>query len=114
MYSPANAIWLTIMRPFRFDFQIIKKKREMLRTGVDHNGDMFKDLLGKMVLLQDEQTGKTLSDEVIEAQVHTFMVAGHETTSVGLTWTFYLLAKHPDVQEKVVEENVNEIKLSFR
>ena len=102
------------MRPFRFDFQIIKKKREMLRTGVDHNGDMFKDLLGKMVLLQDEQTGKTLSDEVIEAQVHTFMVAGHETTSVGLTWTFYLLAKHPDVQEKVVEENVNEIKLSFR
>ena len=68
---------------------------------MDPNGVVSKDLLGKMILLQDEETGKKLSDELIEAQVHTFMVAGHETTSVCLTWTLYLLAKHPNVQEKV-------------
>ena len=73
----------------------------MLSGGVDPNGDLSKDLLGKMILLQDEETGQKLTDEVIESQVFTFMVAGHETTSVALTWTFYLLAKHPDVQEKV-------------
>ncbi|XP_065071289.1 uncharacterized protein LOC135695975 [Rhopilema esculentum] len=84
--------------------EIIKKKREMLSGGVDPNGDLSKDLLGKMILLQDEETGQQLSDEVIESQVFTFMVAGHETTSVALTWTFYLLAKHPDVQEKAREE----------
>ncbi|XP_065071287.1 cytochrome P450 4A5-like [Rhopilema esculentum] len=80
--------------------EVIKNKREKLRNGGDPNGEISKDLLGKMILLQDKETGKTLSDEVIEAQVHTFMVAGHETTSVGLTWIFYLLAKHPAVQEK--------------
>ena len=58
-------------------------------------------LLAKMIMLQDEDSGRKLSDQVIEAQVHTFMVAGHETTSVALTWTFYLLAKHQDIQEKV-------------
>ena len=70
-------------------------------NGGDPDGEISKDLLGKMILSQDEETGKRLSDEVIEAQVYTFMIAGHETTSVGLTWIFYLLAKHPAVQEKV-------------
>ena len=59
------------------------------------------DLLAKMLMVQDDESGKKLSDQMIEAQVHTFMVAGHETTSVALTWTFYLLAKHTEVQEKV-------------
>ena len=59
------------------------------------------NLLAKMIMLQDEDSGRKLSDQMIEAQVHTFMVAGHETTSVALTWTFYLLAKHQDIQEKV-------------
>ena len=61
------------------------------------------NLLAKMLMLQDDESGRRLSDQMIEAQVHTFMVAGHETTSAALTWTFYLLAKHQDVQEKVCE-----------
>ena len=60
------------------------------------------DLLTKMIMLQDDESGRKLTDQIVEAQVHTFMVAGFETTSVGLTWTFYLLAKHQDVQEKVL------------
>ena len=60
------------------------------------------DLLTKMIMLQDDESGRKLTDQMVEAQVHTFMVAGHETTSVGLAWTFYLLAKHQDVQEKVL------------
>ena len=61
------------------------------------------NLLAKMLMLQDDESGRRLSDQMIEAQVHTFMVAGHETTRAALTWTFYLLAKHQDVQEKVCE-----------
>lgn len=29
---------------------------------------------------------------------------GHESTAISLTWVLYLLAKHPDVQRKVVDE----------
>lgn len=31
-------------------------------------------------------------------------MAGHETTSVGLTWAFEALSKHPEVEQKLAEE----------
>jgi cytochrome P450 len=37
-------------------------------------------------------------------QVLTFLVAGHETTSNALAWTFYLLSHHPEVEHKLREE----------
>ena len=37
-------------------------------------------------------------------QVMTFFAAGHETTATALAWMFYLLARHPAVQAKVVRE----------
>ena len=36
----------------------------------------------------------------------TFLVAGHETTSVSTGWSLYLLAKHPHLQDKLREELV--------
>jgi cytochrome P450 len=32
------------------------------------------------------------------------LIAGHETTANALTWTYYLLAQHPDVEERVFDE----------
>ena len=43
-------------------------------------------------------------DEDILAQVRLFMIAGHETTSMTMTWTILLLAKHPEYQERAREE----------
>ena len=34
----------------------------------------------------------------------TLLFAGFDTTSIALTWTFYLLAKHPEVEAKVLAE----------
>jgi cytochrome P450 len=34
----------------------------------------------------------------------TFIFAGHETSSTGLSWTFYLLAKHPEFQSRLRQE----------
>ncbi|HYH57434.1 MAG TPA: cytochrome P450, partial [Anseongella sp.] len=31
-------------------------------------------------------------------------LAGHETTAIALSWTFYLLAQHPEVEERLVSE----------
>ena len=40
----------------------------------------------------------------IAAQVVTFMLAGYETTSVALTYCVYLLTKHPEAQQKLLQE----------
>jgi len=45
-----------------------------------------------------------MSDEDVLAQVPTFLVAGHETTSTATTWALFALCKDKRVQEKLREE----------
>lgn len=61
------------------------------------------DLLSMLLLSKDEE-GNGLSHEEIRDEVITILLAGHETTSNALTWTFYLLAQHPEVAAKLFAE----------
>lgn len=42
--------------------------------------------------------------EKIRDELLTFLVAGHETSALGMTWTLHLLAHHPEIQEKLFQE----------
>ena len=69
-----------------------------------HSGERRDDLLSLMLDAKDPETGVGLDDCDIRDNVLTFIGAGHETTALALTWTFYLLAKHPDIERKVLDE----------
>jgi cytochrome P450 len=45
-----------------------------------------------------------LSDGVIRDQMLTMLIAGHDTSTALLAWTFALLGQHPDVYARLVEE----------
>jgi cytochrome P450 len=62
------------------------------------------DLLSMFMLAEDEATGERMTDRQLRDEVQTMVLAGHETTALLLTWTFYLLAKHPEVYERVMQE----------
>jgi cytochrome P450 len=54
---------------------------------------------------QDQEAGiKQMSDIQLRDEVMTIFLAGHETTANALTWTFYLLSQHPDVDRRLYEE----------
>ncbi len=53
----------------------------------------------------DDLTSKQLRDDLM-----TLLIAGHETTAAVLTWTTYLLARHPDAAERVRQE-VDQVRL---
>ena len=60
------------------------------------------DLFSHMVFVEDEH-GR-MSDKQLRDEAMTLIFAGHETTAHALTWTWYLLAKHPGEVDRMREE----------
>jgi cytochrome P450 len=63
-----------------------------------------KDLLGRLIAARDEETGGGMTADEVRDQVVTIFMAGHETTAVALTWTWYLISQHPAVEAKLHDE----------
>ncbi|KAL5509302.1 hypothetical protein EMCRGX_G004644 [Ephydatia muelleri] len=63
----------------------------------------YLDFLDILLTAVDEE-GRGLSDLDIRNEADTFMFEGHDTTASGICWTLYLLAKHPEQQEKCRDE----------
>lgn len=61
------------------------------------------DALSMLMLSQDEAGGQ-MNNKQVRDEVMTLFGAGHETTSRALTWTWYLLSQHPDVERRFHEE----------
>ena len=62
------------------------------------------DLTSLLVNAQDEDTGATMTDVQARDQIMTFLMAGHETVSAGMSWVWYLLSTNPDCAARVVAE----------
>ncbi|MGB7926245.1 MAG: cytochrome P450 [Pyrinomonadaceae bacterium] len=84
----------------RLDATVYRMIEERRRSGADRG-----DLLSMLLLAQDEE-GNTghMTDEQVRDEALTIFLAGHETTSNALTWTWYLLSQHPEVETKLHAE----------
>jgi cytochrome P450 len=98
--------WFHIAKRRRFE-----AARAALRDAVDHvisrrrqNGSDGSDLLSMLLSARDEETGEAMTDEQLRVEVTTFLLAGQETTSLALTWTWFLLSQHLDVQRRLEAE----------
>jgi len=86
----------------RLDATIYRIIADRRRSGRDHG-----DLLSMLLLAQDtgeEGDGGSMTDVQLRDEATTLFVAGHETTSNALTWTWYALSQHPDVEAKMHAE----------
>ena len=79
-----------------------KTKPALNITDLKRGGKVL-DFLDVLLLAHDEE-GEGLTDLEIRNEVDTFMFEGHDTTTSGMSWTLYLLAQHPEHQERVREE----------
>ena len=61
------------------------------------------DVLG-MLLAAGGRSEDGMDTEQIRDEVMTIFLAGHETTAMALTWTWWLLARHPGVEARLRDE----------
>jgi cytochrome P450 len=61
------------------------------------------DLLSMLLRARDED-GSQMTDRQLRDEAMTLFLAGHETTALTLSWTWYLLAQHPEIEEKLAAE----------
>lgn len=60
------------------------------------------DLVSMLLLAQDhEGDGRGMTDDQVRDEAMTIFLAGHETTANALTWTWYLLGEHPDIEARL-------------
>ena len=92
----ANRLFLSTVRSLdRVVYDVIQNRQ---RDPREHN-----DLLAMLMDARDE-TGAGLSDQELRDEVLTFLLAGHETSALALTWTWYLLSQHPEAERRLQAE----------
>uniref|UniRef100_A0A1A9Z404 Cytochrome P450 n=1 Tax=Glossina pallidipes TaxID=7398 RepID=A0A1A9Z404_GLOPL len=96
-----------------FHAKIIQKKRQELEEtnkNATQTGDVDDKVSGPKrqnfleILLTSSIDGKPVSDDVIQDEIFTIIMAGSDTSGHTLCYALYLLSRHPDIQQKLFLE----------
>jgi cytochrome P450 len=80
----------------RIVYSIIEARRQ--------SGERPGDLLTLLLEAKDEETGEGMSTAELRDECLTILFGGYEATADALTWTWYFLSKHPEVDRRFREE----------
>jgi len=75
---------------------------ERKRSGEDRG-----DFLSLLLAARDQDTGEAMPAQQIRDEVITMLAAGHDTVTEALTWTLYLVAQYPEIEQRVQQEAVS-------
>ncbi len=82
-----------------FDALVARLLAERRRDATDRG-----DLLAMLLAACDPETGEGMTDKQLRDEILTIFLAGHETTANALSWTWYLLARHPEAEVRLHAE----------
>ena len=98
--------WVPTRRTLR-EKRAIAKLDSILQTLIQTRraaGSTRHDLLSTLLAAADRDSGARMSGQQLRDEMMTLFLAGHDTTASALTWTWYLLSRHPDVEAKLLDE----------
>jgi cytochrome P450 len=98
-YVPLPGTYRYWRARFHLEHAVTTMIGERRASGRDHG-----DLLSMLLLARDEEGGPGMTDQQVRDESMTIFLAGHETTANALTWTWYLLAQHPEVEANLHAE----------
>ena len=95
-FAANRRFWRAVRELDAVVYRIIADRRRTRRDEAD--------LLSMFLSARDEDTGEGMSDRQLRDEVMTMLLAGHETTSLALSWTYHLLSRHPEAGRSVADE----------
>lgn len=98
--------WLPTPQKWR-QARALKKLNNILMPIIEAraaNGEDKGDLLSMLLMATDDEGTGQMSLREVRDEAMTIFLAGHETTANALTWTFYLLSQHPEIEAKLHQE----------
>jgi cytochrome P450 len=96
--------WVPTQGNRRYRSAVRRMNRLVYRIIDEHrDGRDRGDLLSALMRLEDEE-GRTMSGEQLRDETITMLLAGHETTALALTWTWFLVSRNPEIAERLEEE----------
>ncbi len=104
---PYTKPWYRINGKYNKVLRLMEEADGILFDGIEdrkRSGERYDDLLDMLMYTRYEDTGAGMTDQQIRDEALILFVAGHETSANALTWLFYLLAQHPDVEQKILDE----------
>ena len=107
IWSPLNAplSWPTIRnRKLRRNVEAIHACVDRILADRRDCPDRHEDLLSMIFASAAPEAPESETFESIRTQALGMLIAGHETTANALTWTWYLLSKHPDIERRLHAE----------
>jgi cytochrome P450 len=76
----------------------------LIKLRSSNPGSFPEDLLARLIAARDEQTGGGMTAQEVRDHVITIFMAGHETTAMAMTWTWFLLSQHAAEEAKLHAE----------
>ncbi|MGC4041299.1 MAG: cytochrome P450 [Flavobacterium sp.] len=104
---PHKAFWYKISGQVRRHQLLALETDVIIRAIVEErkqSGEMYNDLLDMLLETRYEDTGEPMATQQLIDEIKILFIAGHETTANALTFTLHLLANHPEIQQKVLDE----------
>eukprot|EP00968_Pinguiococcus_pyrenoidosus_P028132 scaffold7650_cov439-Pinguiococcus_pyrenoidosus.AAC.1 len=87
-----------------YAYSVVRRRRKQLATaGGETEKRAYADLL-TLYLTHPETKSSNLSDHFLRNLIMNILIAGRDTTAQALSWTFFLLATHKDIQDNAAAE----------
>ncbi|XP_015340516.1 cytochrome P450 4X1 isoform X1 [Marmota marmota marmota] len=86
--------------------KVIQDRKKPLKAGMKQDNTQkkkYQDFLD-IILSAQAENEDSFSNADLRSEVNTFMLAGHDTSAVSLSWLLYCLALNPEHQERCREE----------
>jgi cytochrome P450 len=95
--------WGHLHRLNRLMYRLIDERIRSLSTDPAPQAERSQDLLSLLLAARDEQ-GRPMSKRQLRDELMTVFLAGHETTAIAMTFSLWLIARHPEVLERLLAE----------